>query len=79
MRLCMTHWDHLKAKTPEGTWLVGNTLLMQKILDKLGSEVYNMQDEIGDGCPVCFVGEEVLEATIQEINTLDLVEEKVNG
>lgn len=67
----MKHWDHLKAKTPEGTWLMGNTLLMQRILDKLGPEVYNMQKEIGDGCPVCFVGEELLEKVIQEINALD--------
>ena len=75
----MKHWDHLKAKTPDGTWLVGNTLIMQRILDKLGSDVYKMQKEIGDGCPVCFVGEELLEEVIQEINALDLLKEKGNG
>jgi len=72
LRLCMTHWDHLKARTPEGTWLVGNTLIMQRILDKLGPDVYKMQEEIGDGCPVCFMeGEELLEGVIQEINALN--------
>ena len=72
MRLCMKHWDHLKAKTPEGTWLVGNTLIMQRILDKLGPDVYQMQEEIGNGCPVCFMeGEEILEGVIQEINDRD--------
>ncbi len=75
----MKHWDHLKAKTPEGTWLLGNTLLMQKILDKLGSDVYKMQEEIGSGCPVCFVGEEFLEEVIQEINILHPQGGKVNG
>jgi len=75
----MKHWDHLKAKTPEGTWLVGNTLIMQRILDKLGPDVYKMQEEIGHGCPVCFVGEELLEKVIQEINALDIMKEKGNG
>ncbi len=70
MRLCMPHWNHLKANTPENTWILGNTLIMKKVLDKLGSEVYNMQSEIGDGCPVCFIGEEILEETIQEINPM---------
>lgn len=68
----MKHWDHLKAKTPEKTWLKGNLLVMQKIIDKLGSDVYTMQQEIGDGCPICFVGDELLEKVIQEINALDL-------
>ncbi len=65
----MKHWIHLKASIPESHWLFGNTLVMKKILDKLGSEVYNMQKEIGDGCPVCFMGDEIIEEVIQEINT----------
>ncbi len=77
MRFCMKHWNHLKAKTPEGTWLTGNTLVMQKVLDKLGSDVYHMQEEIGDGCPVCFMGgDKFLETVIQEINLHTLKEEK---
>ncbi len=68
----MKHWNQLKEQTPEGTWLTGNALIMQRILDKLGSDVYKMQEEIGDGCPVCFVGEEILEKVIQEINELDI-------
>ncbi len=71
MRLCMKHWNHLKAKTPEGTWLTGNLLVMQKVLDKLGRDIYTMQQELGDGCPVCFMeGDELLEGVIQEINAL---------
>ena len=70
MKFCMMHWNHLKDKTPEGTWLMGNILVMQKILDKLGSDVYKMQEEIGDGCPVCFMGgDDFLETVIQEINS----------
>lgn len=80
MRFCMEHWNHLKDKTPEGTWLMGNTLVMQRILDKLGSDVYKMQEEIGDGCPLCFIeGDELLEKVIQEINALDIPGRKVNG
>ncbi len=71
MRLCMKHWEHLKAKTPEGTWLTGNLLIIQKVLDKLGRDVHEMQKELGDGCPVCFMeGDELLEKVIQEINAL---------
>ncbi len=70
MKLCMKHWNHLKANTPENTWLLGNLFIMQKVLDKLGSKVYNMQIEIGDSCPVCFIGEEILEEAIQEIEPM---------
>lgn len=64
----MKHWNHLKAKTPEGSWLMGDTLIMQRILDQLGRDVYEMQQEIGAGCPVCFIdGDELLEKVIQEI------------
>ncbi len=36
-----------------------------------GPDVYKMQEEIGHGCPVCFMeGDELLEGVIQEINAL---------
>ena len=78
MRFCMKHWNHLKANTPEGTWIMGTLLAMKKTLDKLGPDTYKMQEEIGsEGCPVCFMGgEEFLEKVIKEINALPLKEEK---
>lgn len=69
----MMHWEHLKDNTPEDMWITGNVLMMQKTMEKIGSEVYNMQKEIGpNGCPVCFVGNELLEDVIKEINAMDL-------
>ena len=78
MKLCMNHWNHLKANTPEGTWLTGNLLVMTKAVEKLGKEVYNMQRDLGsDGCPVCFLGgDEFLETVIKEINNLNPKKEK---
>lgn len=67
----MKHWNHLKANTPEKTWIAGNLLVMQKILDKLGRDVYEMQKELVDGCPICFMGEELLEKVIKEINDIE--------
>ena len=72
MKFCTKHWEHLKANTPKGTWLMGTLLAMKKILDKLGRDIYKAQEEVGsEGCPVCFMGgDEFLETVIKEINAL---------
>ncbi len=38
MKFCTKHWEHLKANTPKGTWLMGTLLAMKKILDTPRSE-----------------------------------------
>lgn len=68
MRLCDRHWEELKDKLGhEGNYLLGNLLVMQELINKLGHQVYEMQKENPDGCPVCFVNDDTIIDKVVEV------------
>ncbi len=75
MRLCQKHWEELKQKTPERSWLAGNMLIMQKLINldtfqtKYDFDARALQNAVHEngGCPVCFAGQDLLDSTVAEI------------
>jgi hypothetical protein len=67
MRMCMDHWNRLREELEDHGLLFANTLMMQKLLNRMGGDVYRAQEEIGDGCPICWLKEDgFFESLVEE-------------